>query len=438
MNALPITLPEAAALFAPLGRFSRVALAVSGGPDSLALAYLAARWRTAQTDGPALSVLTVDHGLRRTSRGEAEMVARFASELGLPHSILTWERSGARGTSLHARARAARYDLMAAHCHASTIPALATAHHLDDQAETFLMRLKRGSGLDGLAAIPERGSWAGIAVLRPLLEMPKARLVATLDAAGIAFVSDPSNVDPRFERARLRASSAALATLGLTPEALALSARRLRRAREALDRAAQEFLAINSEISEAGYALVAGDALAAAPREIALRALAQLIGAVGGSETAVRLAKLEALLAALQANPSKPHTLGRCRIEPYAGRVGIFREVRAAGLPIAELLPGQKLLWDNRFSIELAAEAPKPILVKALGESGWRALRDRSALASSLPRLAGRTLPSCWRDDQLLGLPALGRTGGDESFGLDCRARFVSVGSRKTLEQGLV
>jgi len=438
MNALPITLPEAAALLAPLGRFPRVALAVSGGPDSLALAYLAARWRAAQTDGPALSVLTVDHGLRSTSRGEAEMVARFASELGLPHSILTWEKSGARGTSLQARARAARYDLMAAHCHANTVPALATAHHLDDQAETFLMRLTRGSGLDGLAAIPERGSWAGIAVLRPLLEVPKARLVATLDAAGIAFVSDPSNVDPRFERARWRASSAALATLGLTPEALALSARRLRRAREALDRAAEEFLAINSEISEAGYALIAGDALAAAPHEIALRALAQLIGAVGGRETAVRLAKLEALLVALQADPGKPRTLGRCRIEPYAGRLGIFREVRGAGLPIAELLPGQKLLWDNRFRIELAAEASKPILVKALGESGWRALRDRSALASSLPRLAGRTLPSCWRDDRLLGVPALGPAGEDESYGLDCRARFVSVGSGKTLEQGLV
>ena len=207
MNPSPITVPEAAALLAPLGRFPCVALAVSGGPDSLALAYLAARWRAAQTDGPALSVLTVDHGLRSTSRGEAEMVARFASELGLPHTILTWETSGARGTSLQARARAARYDLMAAHCHANTVPSLATAHHLDDQAETFLMRLKRGSGLDGLAAIPEQGSWAGIAVLRPLLDVPKARLVATLDAVGIAFVSDPSNVDPRFERARLRASS---------------------------------------------------------------------------------------------------------------------------------------------------------------------------------------------------------------------------------------
>ena len=111
-------------------------------------------------------------------------------------------RGGESGAaSLQARARAARYDLMAAYCHAHDIPALVTAHHLDDQAETFLMRLKRGSGLDGLAAIPERGAWAGIAVLRPLLDVPKARLVATLREAGMRFVSDPSNARSAF-RAR--------------------------------------------------------------------------------------------------------------------------------------------------------------------------------------------------------------------------------------------
>ena len=133
------------------------------------------------------------------------MVGRQAAALGLPHAILTWASGESRAASLQARARAARYDLMAAYCHAHDIQALVTAHHLDDQAETFLMRLKRGSGLDGLAAIPERGAWAGIAVLRPLLDVQKARLVATLREADVRFVCDPSNHDPRFERARVRA-----------------------------------------------------------------------------------------------------------------------------------------------------------------------------------------------------------------------------------------
>ena len=217
------------------------------------------------------------------------MVGRQAAALGLPHATLTWASGESRAASLQARARAARYDLMAAYCHAHDIQALVTAHHLDDQAETFLMRLKRGSGLDGLAAIPERGAWAGIAVLRPLLDVQKARLVATLREADVRFVCDPSNHDPRFERARVRGSRDALSLLGLTPEALALSARRLRRAREALEDAARDFLAEHSETSEAGYAVIDTPALAAAPQEIALRALARLIGAVGGGETPLQL-----------------------------------------------------------------------------------------------------------------------------------------------------
>ena len=187
--AAPVTLSEAETLLAPLSHFPRVALAVSGGPDSVALMQLAARWREAKGGNPELTVLTVDHGLRASSRGEAELVGRMAAALGLPHAILTWNNEGARTAGLQARARAARYDLMAAYCHANDIAALVTAHTIDDQAETFLMRLKRGSGLDGLAAIPECGVWAAIAVLRPLLDVTKARLMATLDAACIPFIA---------------------------------------------------------------------------------------------------------------------------------------------------------------------------------------------------------------------------------------------------------
>lgn len=427
MNALPITASEARELLAPLVRFSHLALAVSGGPDSLALMYLAARWHAGLEQGPKLTVLTVDHGLRPGSREEAEMVGRLAKELGLPHVILTWEAKERQAGSLQERARAARYDLMAAYCHTHDIPALVTAHTLDDQAETFLMRLKRGSGLDGLAAIPERGTWAGIAILRPLLDVPKARLVATLKPAGIEFVSDPSNLDPRFERTRMRASADALAALGLTQEAIALSARRLRRAREALDAAAQDFIAKHSETSEAGYALIDREALAAAPQEIALRALSQLIGVVGGGETPVQLAKLEALLAALRAQPDKAHTLGRCRLQPVRGRLGIFREVRGKGLPVAELQPGERTLWDNRFRIELGSRESAPIVVKALGDAGFSALRERLALPPSLPRLAGRALPSCWRGEVLVGLPLLGRTGVGPQR-VDCKASFIGGG----------
>src|SRR6186997_3361014 len=180
MSAPPISIAEASRLLEPLKSFPRVALAVSGGPDSLAMMHLAAWLRSARRLGPELSVLTVDHGLRASSREEALMVRRMASSLELPHTILTWKAADAHGTSLQAKARTARYDLMAEHCQANDIPALVTAHHLDDQA-----------------AIPERGAWGGIVLLRPLLDMPKARLIATLAEKGIGFVSDPSNADER-------------------------------------------------------------------------------------------------------------------------------------------------------------------------------------------------------------------------------------------------
>jgi tRNA(Ile)-lysidine synthase len=428
MNTLPISPFESHGLFALLAPLPQIALAVSGGPDSLALMLLAARWREARDDGPKLSVLTVDHGLRASAREEAERVGRVASALGLTHAILTWEKTELPSASLQAKARTARYDLMAAYCHARGIPSLVTAHTQDDQAETFLMRLKRGSGLDGLAAIPEKGAWAGIGILRPLLDVPKARLVATLDAAGLPYVMDPSNADPCFERARMRARADALEAFGLAPEALALSARRLRRAREALDFAARDFLARHGAMSEAGYATVDRAALASAPQEIALRALAQVIAAIGGGEAPVQLAKLEALLAALEANPDKAHTLGRCRLQSVSGRLGVFREVRGGGLPVTRLRPGERALWDNRFTVELGADEPDSVIVKALGDAGFQALRERSEAISALPRLAGRTLPSCWRDETLLGLPQLGLPGASAPFVPFCRARFVSVG----------
>lgn len=441
IDAKPIDQDEAEALLAPLARFRRVALAVSGGPDSLALMSLATAWCSTRAT-PVLSVLTVDHDLRPDSREEAELVGRLAAAQGLRHTILTWQHN-AVDARLQARARQARYDLMAAYCHAHDISALVTAHQLDDQAETFLMRLKRGSGLDGLAAIPAEGIWAGITLLRPLLDVPKARLVATAEDAGISFVTDPSNVDPRFERGRVRDAAQALATLGLTPEAIGLSARRLRRARAALEAATDSFLGHHGETSPAGFASIALDALFAAPEEIALRAMLRLIATVGGPAEPVRLVKLEALLAALKAHPDKAHTLGRCRLVPRGGRLLFFREMRKEGLPVRDLRPGERMLWDNRFRIELGAGSGAPITVRALGDEGLQALKERQALPPLVPRLAARTLPACWRDGALLCLPDFDqeRAGPTPSSrhegGLDCQATFLWGALQRRVGTGL-
>ena len=395
----------------------------------MALLHLMAEWRAEGEAKPDLTVLTVDHGLRAELREEAAMVARMAESFGLRHAILTWTQGASQSGGLQERAREARYDLMAAYCHAHDIPALVTAHHLDDQAETFLMRLKRGSGLDGLAAIPEESVWSGIAVLRPLLDMPKARLAATLVAAGLGWAEDPSNRDQRFERARMRADSEALAKLGLTPEALARSARRLRRARAALDAAAQTFLATHGAMSEAGYCLIERAALIAAPEEIALRALARSVNAVSGRESPLQLGKLESLLEGLSENPKAAHTLGGCRLQPLGGRLGVFRETRGTGLPSLRLAPGERALWDNRFAVELRSSASAPVTVAALGEARWRDLRGSAPWLDELPRFAGATLPACFDGDQIL-VPTLGQ-GADAAGGgrAQFSARFVNAPS---------
>ena len=147
--------------------------------------------------------------------------------------------------------------------------------------------------------------------------------------------------------------------LGLSPEALARSARRLARARAALDGAAEAHLAAHSRMDAAGFCRLDAEALAAAPEEIGLRALARVIGAVSGRDMPPRLAKLETLLAALKETPAKTHTMGGCRFEPLGQDLGVFRETRRTGLPVLPLCPGERALWDNRFRVALGALEPR-------------------------------------------------------------------------------
>ncbi len=226
--------------------------------------------------------------------------------------------------------------------------------------------------------------------------------------------------------------------LGLAPEALARSALRLRRAREALDAVAAEFLAANAAMSAAGYILIQRNRLAEAPAEIALRALSSSISAIGGMSEPVRLAKLEALLASLQADPSKTRTLGGCMLSSIGGRLGVFRELRGCGLPALKLAPGERALWDNRFRVELGRLEAEPVTIRALGPSGWRHLGASSPFRISHPRHAGLTLPSCWRGDEMLFLPKFDDASEDASEG-GFRARFVGgatfCGGRQELKE---
>jgi tRNA(Ile)-lysidine synthase len=314
-DATPISAAEAATLFDDLHSAPALVIAVSGGPDSTALLVLAARWRAARKQGPALLAVTVDHGLRPESAREARAVKRLAGKLGIRHRTLRWT-GGKPATALQEEARRVRYQLLAAAARGAGAPCVLTAHTLDDQAETVLLRMARGSGLSGLGAmarqtlLPITGlhttgatdKKAAVVLVRPLLDLPKARLIATLAAMGISFVDDPTNRDPRFTRPRLRELMPALAAEGLDARRLALLARRLRRAEATIEAAVEAATAVVTEtpVDERGPFMIDAEKLSGLPAEVALRVLGRAI-AQAGDEGPLQLGKLEALHAALRA-----------------------------------------------------------------------------------------------------------------------------------------
>lgn len=297
-DTAPVAPAEADVLFAAFGELPALVLAVSGGPDSVALLWLAARWRAMREHGPRLIAVTVDHGLRPEAAGEARDVKRLAKSLGVEHHVLRW-RGDKPAQGIPAAARAARYALLARLARRFGSVHVVTAHTRDDQAETLLMRLLRGSGIAGLAAMAPQSVREGLVLARPLLDVPKSRLLATLDLAGIGYAIDPTNFDHTYTRARLRALMPLLASEGGDARSLARLAGRLSRAHLALeqitDAAERACVAIEAAT---GRSQIDAAVFFAAPDEIRLRLLTRAIDRAG-HEGEAELAKAEALLAAL-------------------------------------------------------------------------------------------------------------------------------------------
>ncbi len=298
----------------------RSAVAVSGGGDSLALMHLMAGW-AAENSAPASAVLTVDHGLRVESGDESLKVKAWAEAAGLTAVILKWD-DPKPATGIEQRARAARYRLMGEWCVRNGIKRLLIGHTSDDLAENFLLRLGRGSGLDGLAAMAPCGPMPlkglhSLQLLRPLLEISRAELRSYLLRRGVTWLDDPMNEDDAFVRVRVRKMMPALNEAGISPARIVAASRHLARARVALDSATDEFLARYGQFLPDGAALDA-IALAALPREIAFRALAKALMRVAGRDYRPRFERFERLFLALVTPGFRRHTLAGCCI----GRAG--------------------------------------------------------------------------------------------------------------------
>ncbi|PHP26348.1 tRNA lysidine(34) synthetase TilS [Limimaricola cinnabarinus] len=375
-------------------------LAVSGGGDSMALLHAMAG--PARERGIAIRVATVDHGLRDGARAEAERVARDCAALGLPHEILDWTGWEGRG-NLQDAARQARRALLAEWAGRHGLEAVALGHTLDDQAETVLMRLARGSGVDGLSAMSALRREDGIAWLRPFLGLRRETLRAWLSERNLGWDEDPSNADPRFQRVRARTALQELAPLGIAAQGLADTAQRMTMAREALEALAAD-LSGRALRLRAGAVEIDAALLARAPEETRLRLVSAAIGWIAGRAYRPRLASLQAGLQG--AGQGRWRSLSGVMLAERGGRLWLCREPGRAGGPVAA-----DALWDGRWRLDPPpAEAEAGGLrLGALGAAGLAGLpgwRD-----TGLPRQALLASPALWRDDALLAAPCVDPAG---------------------------
>jgi tRNA(Ile)-lysidine synthase len=298
------------------------AVAVSGGSDSLALMHLL-RAFAAKNRLAAPTVLSVDHGLRKASAGDARQVAAWAKQAGLTAKVLTW-RGKKPANGIEAAAREARYRLMGAWLVQHRIATLFVGHTQDDQAETFLLRLARGSGLDGLAGMHGRAPWPvpgfpELSLARPLLDFGREQLRAYLKAKGQAWLDDPMNDDLAFDRVKIRKAWPALTQAGLSPARIAAAASHLARARESLEIVTEAVLLRTARQMEDGRILLDPAAWAAAPREVGLRTLASVLMTVGGQVYRPRFEALERLFDRIAgAGLGAGATLHGCHIRPLS------------------------------------------------------------------------------------------------------------------------
>lgn len=349
--------------------------------------------------GCRVAVATVDHGLRPEAAAEAAAVAQVCAGLGVAHRVLRWHWDG-QG-NLQDAARRGRLALLADWARGQGVAAVALGHTQDDVAETFLMRLSRKAGVDGLAAMAARREVAGMVFLRPLLAVSRAELRAWLGARGIGWAEDPSNSNPRFERVRARAAVAALADLGVGADDLAALAQRMADVRAALEVQVAEAAARVARIV-AGDVLIDGAGFMTLPVEIRRRLLLAAVLWINSAEYGPRGADLERFR--LAAEGGRAATLAGCQMAVAKGVLRLGREPRA----VAGVTGVVGALWDGRWRV--SGPDSKGLTVAALGDHGLLSCPDWRL--SGLPRRTLLASPALWQQGVLVAAPLAGCGAG--------------------------
>ncbi len=385
-----------------------IGVAVSGGGDSIAMLHLLHRWATDQ--GVALRAVTVDHGLRKAAADEAKAVAELCAGLGIDHTTLHWTGWDGKG-NLQDQARRARYRLMTDWAQGRGIDTIALGHTADDQAETFLMRLARGSGVDGLSGMQQDRMADGIQWVRPLLLQSRDALRDYLRRHNVGWIDDPTNEDERFDRVKARRVLKALEPLGIDVDRLAGTAQDLQGARSALEHQTHQ-AANNIATIEGGDVLLERKAFDQLHPEIHSRLLSHALRWVSMAEYRPRRLALTDTEAALRAG--KPSTLHGCRILVGKTEVRITREHQA----VKDAVCSTDAIWDKRW--QFCGPHASGLELRALGEAGLAQCPDWRA--TGLPRASLLATPAVWQNDRLIAAPLAGLANGwgtKALFGLD-------------------
>jgi tRNA(Ile)-lysidine synthase len=414
---MPISAAEFSKLMAPFAPFESppiLAVATSGGADSMALALLCHQWAASQ-GGKAIAI-TVDHKLREDSTEEALCVAQWLYNKGIEHHILTWERPEDEElltTAIQESAREARYQLLGKWCIDHNVKHLLTAHHSQDQLETFLIRLAKGSGLKGLTSTQDQVKTPYGRLLRPLLKIDPNRLRATLKEFNQPFIQDPSNENEHFTRIRWRQLLPSLAAEGLTPTTFQESLDRLNHSQRLNDQYITLLIKQYSTLSPYGYAILKKEALQETS-EAFEEVLKMLLTVIRTHRYPIRRQALHRAIRAL--TQDKSITLGGCQIINKAAEWWIVREPAAIRKDVTVNKPGS-YLWDGRFTIEVTQNVPCHI--SALGEAGIQQLDDDvKKHYREIPHVVLQSLPALWKGGELIDpRPAFKLTPHYEIFG---------------------
>jgi tRNA(Ile)-lysidine synthase len=333
---------DLAALFAPLNSLHHIALAVSGGSDSMAMLHLVREWMEQDAQSRRITVLTVDHGLRAKAADEAAQVSQWCKEMHIPHVTLQWVGEKPT-TGLQAKARQARYDLLAQWCLNHDIPAMLTAHTADDQAETVVMRQQRTSSDQSLAGIWPMRDWQGVRVVRPLLGLSRNNLRGFLKSRGVGWIDDPSNDDQQFERVRIRQGlkgDVAAAQIATVAQAHVLVAQA----------SALAWLESSVVIDLTGlvhFAPAAFSKLTASAQDAALTMILVMSGAVQIPERKKRLALRDWLISGVGLR----RCLGGVVFAKRRASILVGREAGRISAEVTRIPPAGVLVWDSRFLI---------------------------------------------------------------------------------------